>query len=622
MILLLAQAAAAAPREITATDQEIAGFFNERFEAAIRDLGIPGGAIVVVRDGRRILAQGHGLADVGSRTPVDVEKTLFRAASISKLLPWLAVMQLAEEGRLDLDQDVNAYLDFKIPAAFGKPITMRNLMTHTAGFPERFHGVFDPDLSKPLGQMLRENVPQRVYAPGSTIAYSNYGAALAGYIVERLRQQPWAQLASERILDSVGMDHSTVLQPVPAALRTNLASTYSYGDQRPAEFRVTPLAPMGSLSPTAGDMGRLLTMLLRDGEGERGRILAPVTLHRMFALQQPLGPELKDGFGLGFLVGDYHGVHYAGHAGNMSTLATDLEILPEQHLGWYYVFNSQGEREGARQFRDQLLHAAIDRFAASPPQPVKAQDPSSAADVAGDWISTRRLAGGPLWFSGVLNTTSVKAEADGGMTIESGGTITHWLPAGHDRFVEPQTGIALAVRRDQSGRAIRLASALLYPAAEFERPPGWVRGMPFVAFFSFATVLLAAIVRPIAAWFDRRRSKDAVPSNRRERSRRWARRSFWIIFVTSLCWGLFGLMLAIDFGNLFAFPAVLRIGLGLLTIATAPLVLIILVDAVLAWRDPSRTVLRRLAATAVAVATAGIAILFYALDVVNLGTNW
>jgi CubicO group peptidase (beta-lactamase class C family) len=622
---------AAVPRApaagLRASDEEIAAFFDRYMAAKIRDLEIPGGAMVVVRDGRTILARGYGFADLASKRPVDVEDSVFRAASISKVLPWLLTMQLVEEGRLDLDRDVNAYLDFAIPEAFGAPITMRQLMTHSAGFPEHFHGVFDPDLETPLGDKLRDNIPARVYPPGKTIAYSNYGAALAGYIVQRLRGRPWDRLVADRIFTPLGMIRSTVAQPVPASLLPSLVSTYSYGDPRPGPFRTSSLPPMASLSASAGDMGRLLAMLAGGGQGANGRILKPETLGRMMTLQKPLGPGLRDGMGLGFLVGEYRGVRYAGHAGNMTTLATDMEILPEHGLGWYYVFNSQGPGEDARKVREELLLAAIAKLAAPPAAAVPARGPSSARDVEGSYISTRRIHRGPLMFSGLVNTTSAAARPDGSLTIESSGRATHWLPAGPDRFLEEETGIPLAVTRGRDGRVEEIASALLYPVAQFQRSPAWIPWMLGLFAFSVGVLLLAVPAAPFFRAARRRRARalaGTVPtvSPRGAGLSKWARRSFWAIVATLVAWGGFGLMLAIDFAKLFALPAAVPALLGGLTMLSAVFAAIILYDAILAWRDPVRGWISRVWGMLVAAAAIGLASSFYVFDVTNMTIRW
>src|SRR5438874_2759751 len=130
---------------------------------------VAGVEVVVVKDGRVLFERGYGVADVKSRRPVDPKRTLFRPGSISKLFTWTAAMQLVEQGKLDFDLDVNAYLDFKIPPAFGKPLTLRNLMTHTPGFEESIKGLFAKD-RRPLGAVLKAWVPTRIFPPGEVSA--------------------------------------------------------------------------------------------------------------------------------------------------------------------------------------------------------------------------------------------------------------------------------------------------------------------------------------------------------------------------------------------------------------------------------------------------------------------
>jgi CubicO group peptidase (beta-lactamase class C family) len=607
-------------RPLAAKDAEIAAFFDAFVAQRTRELEIPGAAIVVVRDGRTILAKGYGVESLQGRRPIDVDRSLFRAASISKLMPWILVMQLVEEGRLDLDRDVNAYLDFEIPPAFGKPVTMRDLMTHSAGFSERFRGVFEQDVRTPLGTMLRNNVPNRAYAPGSRVAYSNYGAALAGYIVQRLRGQPWETIVRERILDRLDMHRATVAQPVPPPLAGHVVSTYLHGDAAPAPFRVTPLAPMGSLTASPRDMGRLLSMFMDEGSGAHGRVLSANSVATMTQTQKPLAPELPDGLGLGLLVGTYHGVRYAGHAGNMSTLATDLEWLPGRGLGWYYVFSSQGPNEAARQVRDDLLEAAIDRFAASNPAKPAARGPSTAAEVAGDYISTRRFHSGALQFSGLMNTTSVQREGAGGLVIESSGQETHWVPDGKDRFLERDSGIPMAVSRGAHGVVVGLGSAALYPAAEFERAPLLTQLVPILGVGTAGGRVLG-LLATLVAWAQRRFGAPIpVTTAVSPRVRRAARVGGWLLACCVLAWAGFGLGLVIDFGVLFNSPRLLKLLLSLLAIATAPATLLLAVAAIAQWRQ--RRWAPRLASVAWVVAAGSLATLLYSLDVTDLSWSW
>src|SRR5271163_3154082 len=135
----------------------------------IAQADIAGAVIAVVKDGSLVFAKGYGYADTAKKTQISPEMTLFRPGSVSKLFTWTAVMQQVEQGKIDLDADVNQYLDFKIPAREGKPVTMRELMQHVAGFEEQAKGIMSEDPKSPgFEALLKQWVPERVFAVGST----------------------------------------------------------------------------------------------------------------------------------------------------------------------------------------------------------------------------------------------------------------------------------------------------------------------------------------------------------------------------------------------------------------------------------------------------------------------
>jgi len=206
----------ASPASLTKADVD--AWLDGFMPYAMASGDLPGAVVVVVKDGHVLTERGFGFADRKARKPVDPARTLFRPGSISKLFTWTAVMQQVQAGKIDLDADVNTYLDFKIPPAFGKPITMRNLMTHTAGFEEtvKYLITANPKLLKPLDQVLKRWVPDRIYAPGAMPAYSNYGASLAGYIVERVSGEKFEDYIQRHIMAPLGMNHSSFAQPLPA----------------------------------------------------------------------------------------------------------------------------------------------------------------------------------------------------------------------------------------------------------------------------------------------------------------------------------------------------------------------------------------------------------------------
>jgi CubicO group peptidase (beta-lactamase class C family) len=221
---------AGAPRvttELSGLEQSL----DEVISSQLESLQVPGATVAVVQDGELLLAKGYGYAELERNARVDGERTLFRTGSAGKLFTWTAVMQLVEQGRLDPHVDVNQYLDFTIPATFPEPVTLAHLMTHTTGFedvPEPLFLLREEQLM-PLDQYVKQHQPARVFPPGQARAYSNYGTALAGYIVERVSGEPFYAYVENHIFAPLGMERSTLRQPVPAELADDLAAGYGAG---------------------------------------------------------------------------------------------------------------------------------------------------------------------------------------------------------------------------------------------------------------------------------------------------------------------------------------------------------------------------------------------------------
>jgi CubicO group peptidase (beta-lactamase class C family) len=206
---------------------EVEAFFDDLMPRQLKSERVVGAAVAVVKDGRLLFAKGYGYAGLERGRPVEAERTLFYPGSTGKLFTWTAVMQLAEQGKLDLHADVNRYLDFAIAATYPQPITLAHLLTHTAGFEEEMGLMLAASQREvpPLREVLVERMPPRVYPPGELSAYSNYGTALAGYVVERVSGQPFEAYIAEHILTPLGMERSAAVQPLPAHL-ADLAGTY------------------------------------------------------------------------------------------------------------------------------------------------------------------------------------------------------------------------------------------------------------------------------------------------------------------------------------------------------------------------------------------------------------
>ncbi len=276
------------------------------------------------------LTKGYGYADLARSIPVRPDATLFRVGSITKLFTWTAVMQLAEEGKLDLDADVNTYLDFEIPDTYPQPITLKHMMSHTTGFEEIGFGLFPSrlDLIQPLGKRLIGRMPARVRPPGQVSAYSNYAVELAGYIVERVSGLPYQEYVEKNLFPPLNMAHSTARQPLPAALASDMSVGYNYGRGafHPNDFQLLPQSE-GAISSTASDLARFMIAHLQNGEYLGARILRPETAQQMHSTLFRMD-ERVNGLAYGFMERIVNGQRVIGHSGDTLIFVSDLWLLP------------------------------------------------------------------------------------------------------------------------------------------------------------------------------------------------------------------------------------------------------------------------------------------------------
>ncbi len=316
---------------------------------ALDDGDIVGAQVTVVKDGEILTSRGYGYADLENRTPVDGYKTLFRPGSISKLFTWIAVMQLVEQGEIDLDEDINAYLDFEVPEAFGAPITMRNLMTHTPGFEERFRNLIigDVDIYLSLEEVLKDAPPPaRIFPPGKTPAYSNYGTAVAGYIVQRLSGESFEDYVENHIFEPLGMEAATFRQPLPEQLEENMSKGYRSASHGEAQYyELVPMAPAGSLAADGEAMGRFMIGLLERDPA----LMKPETWRQMYQTIYQLSPPLN-AMALGFWELNKGDLVIRGHGGDTGFFHSDLNVMIDKNVGIYISVNSSGQGAGPLRF--------------------------------------------------------------------------------------------------------------------------------------------------------------------------------------------------------------------------------------------------------------------------------
>jgi len=407
---------ASAP-ELTATDLE--AFLDGLVPAQLEREDIAGAVVAVVRDGKVLFAKGYGFSDVEKRKPISPAETLFRPGSISKLFTWTSVMQLVEQGKLDLDRDVNEYLDYKIPPAFGKPITLRNILTHTSGFEETAKELFVADASKmrPLGEYLREHIPGRIFPPGVTPAYSNYATALAGYIVQRTSGKPFEQYVADNIYTPLGMNHTTFVQPLPPNLSPLMSNGYQRASKEAKPYEFVQAFPAGSVATSAADMCIFMMAHLQDGRWNDKQILKPETAKLMHARAFGSDPRLN-GMALGFYEETRNGHRIIGHGGDTLYFHSDLHLIHDSNVGFFVSYNSAGKGEVSG--RTILFENFLDRYFPYTP-PAAATVASAKEDtqqVAGLYVGSRRGEKSFLKITEFLGQAKAFANSDGTLSID------------------------------------------------------------------------------------------------------------------------------------------------------------------------------------------------------------
>ena len=494
--------------------EDLAAWLDGYFPFSLQHGDVAAAVVVVVKDGQVVLQKGYGYSNVAKKTPVDPERTLFRPGSVSKLFTWTALMQLVEQGKVGLDQDVNTYLDFKIPPYEGRPVTIRNLLTHTPGFDETSKDVVAYKAVPPLGAFLKRVLPARVYPAGQVPAYSNYGAALAGYIIERVSGLSFDDYIEQHIFSPLGMQHSSFRQPLPSALQQMAATGYITASGPAKPYEMVALAPAGSLAATGSDMARFMIAHLQKGQFQEKQILKPETERLMQdTAYHAVSPNL-DSMLLGFYQIDHNGHRIIGHMGDTEAFHSYLWLYPDDHVGVFLSLDGRGREAAAGPIRSALFEQFTDRYfpapAASAPARMDVQTARrDGALMAGQYDVSRRSQSSFVSLISLLGQAKVNVDKDGVLTASPLRTL-----AGQPkRFAE----VAPMLWREIGGQE-RLAPKIvggkvaLWGEDEFSpfetfmptpayRDAAWL--LPLLL-ASIAALLLTLVLWPVTAWARRR----------------------------------------------------------------------------------------------------------------------
>lgn len=325
------------------------------------DKGLPALSIALVDDQRTVWATGFGMANPDDRTPA-TERTVYRVGSVSKLFTDLGIMQLVEQGSIDLDAPITDYIpEFHPESRFDASPTLRQLMSHRSGLvrePPVGHYFDDSDAS--LGATVQSlNGTAIVYEPETRIKYSNAGIATVGYVLEHTQGQPFTEYLKSAVLEPLGMDNSSFTPDPDIIEDLALAYMWTY-DGRTFEAPTFQLgmAPAGSMYAPVTDLAKFMSALFAGGMGENGRVVSAATLEAMWT-PQFAAPEATTGYGIGFGLSRLDGHRRIGHGGAIYGFATDLSTLPDEKLGVVAATTMDGANAVVRRITTYALQLML-----------------------------------------------------------------------------------------------------------------------------------------------------------------------------------------------------------------------------------------------------------------------
>lgn len=605
----------ATPAELT--PQDVTAFLDGFLPLQMQRDDVAGATISIAQDGQILLQKGYGYADWKKKTPVDPVKTTFRLASISKLFAYTAMMQQVELGRLNLDADIQQYLDFPIkPGGAGigsASITLRHLATHSAGFEEVIHDIGSDKSGKlPVGlrDMLIRDQPHRFAAPGKALAYSNYGISLIGYIVQRVSGEEYTSYIQRHIFTPLGMTHSSFVQPLPAGYERSLGYKVTSKDDTGFESFFTPA---GGLSSSAADMNLFGQMLLGQGTYNGVTILQPSSVQTLLTPQVVPSPYTNP-WDLGFYSWRRNGLTFTGHGGDLIAFHSEFWIESTRKLVFLISYNSANSAGDAR---EELFRAFVDRYLPGAPAPHPAYVKMTREELTpytGFYLSSRRNDSTKTRFFLGSDPREVLATKDGELTISTAKDFRKQLlkfhPIGNDNFYEETSQNALHFERDASGNISGIASPGHADRAPFYIRPAVLYSLIVFMLGTALCVAIAPLVRLFRRIFLRRRERLAPQPGTR-----------WVTFAMQMaCVGILAVVAqslimiagAADITNFYQVGHLDRsfIVQNVLTVLAFVLIVFGWISAAFAVRKPLRIITRVKFAL---VSLAGVAFVWFAL---------
>jgi CubicO group peptidase (beta-lactamase class C family) len=590
--------------------QEVASFMDQFFNQEMEKEHTPGAVVALVKDGEILFTKGYGYANLEKKIPVVPERTLFRVASISKLFTDTAVMQLYERGLLNLDTDVNQYLqDFQVKNSYPQAMTAAHLLTQTDATSQRLLGIAAPSGPKmlPLEKFVPRFMPALIYPPGTLYAYSNMGVTLLGYMVQSISGLPFTQYIDQNILQPLEMNRSSFQQPLPPSLAEDLAQGYWYrnGKFQRMPFLYFNIFPAAALSATATDMAHFMIAHLQEGRYQNTRLLEEDTLRLMHETHFTQHPQLP-GTAYGFHEYLENNIRGIGHAGNSLGYSSSLMLFPAQRVGLFVATNNVNGLHG------KLLSQFLNHYYPTPQQAIAPQLAIAGERYRGTYRDLEYPHDTFAKLTAPFSHFQVQAQGDNTLTVKTPGLLwrnsqvrRRLVPVEPSLFREPKGSgyVAFAEEDDQIKYAFNLVNPVI---GTFERIP-WYETLVFnLGFLGLCSIVfLSALVLWPGGYLIRRFRKQDVQSPKLARMARLSAGLVGLMYLTFLIGFPLAAWLIGVWKLVYGVPAIVAALLYLPPI-TAGLTLLLPVFAGLAWKNHYWTWLHRLHYTLFA----GVAIAF------------
>lgn len=573
---------------------DVHSFMDGVIETHLRDKHIAGATVCVVKNGKILLAKGYGFSNVKKQTPVIAGETLFRIGSISKLFVWTSVMQLVQQGKLDLNADINKYLkDFQIPYTYKEPITLKHLMTHTPGFEDLVIGLFAKDSSnvKRLGEILSKEIPGRVRPAGEVASYSNHGTGMAAYIVEQVSGMNWLDYVEKSITTPLAMTSTTFRQPVPFRLKSSLSKGYTYvnGEFVEKPFEYVPIAPVGAASTTAVDMANFMRAHLQFGFFEGVHILDSATSTLMQSAGFRHSPNVNP-MRYGFMDMSQNGEEVIGHGGDTFWFHSNMALLRAHNTGLFISFNSE---KGGGTY-SEVLEAFMDRYfpEKNPLKPIITVPIEELQKFAGEYrvnrFAYRDFTKVASWFGrgqiSVVNDVKLKTKF--------GEDVDYWVPIDKLTFRKEHSSDVIEFKKGSDEKIQTLFIGGL-PIVAFDKMSGLeVSAVHTINLIVAIIFILLTLIGGPMKYFIRKDYKREINSARKVPLS--ARLTSW---CAALCFFIFFVMLAVGLGDpnsiVYGVPLSVKIALAFPVVAVF-FTILVWYFVIMIWANKAGDVMDRL----------------------------